>query len=330
VQGLVIGSVVGRVIHALLSMSDCNGSFFGVSMVATLGLFTMVSFYLFMSSETFGFTAYLFGGFGSMVILGECSDTENTEAAYLAITGATICIIIMAGVDLALAPSAADDAAQAYFGFLRSERDAVISLLDHASLPADHDTRTLASDLDDTIRSAQEAAKAPSMVRKPFRLELFQALVSTSRQSLISFDTFSKAVRSEPDARNSDATPSKYSKGFTPVFEVLQSCKSYQDTATSIGDVLLNCFLLAETSIQADTSLEAIHASKDIKMDSCKAKDFLRDLVKEITTETGAQFQKTVTPLDMCLDTALQVAITSLGMVVDRCKDIKQHSMTHV
>jgi len=330
VQGLVIGSVIGRVIHALLSMSDCSSSVFGVSMVVTIGVFSCISFYLFMSSETFGFTAYLFGGFGSMVILSDCSEHENTSAAYLAIVCATLCIIIMAGVDLAMAPSAAEDASEALFSFMRGGREAAVSLLENAKLPDGHDSAELASALEDTKRSAQEAQKAPSMVMRPFRLELFDALTESGRQNLTSIETLGLAMHARPDARKSDATPRKYAGGVSPVLEVLKACQTYAEVARAICDVQLNCFLLVEASLDADTSLKAIHSSKDINMNSVAAIELLEKLVKEVNAETKGKFTDTMVPLDQCPDTALQVAINEMYMLIERCKDMKKHSMTHV
>jgi len=330
VQGLVIGSVIGRVIHAVLSMSDCSGSIFGVSMVATLGLFSMTSFYLFMSSETFAFTAYLFGGFGSMVILSDCSDSENTEAAYLSIVCATLCIITMAGVDMALAPSAADDAADAYLGFLRGTREAMVSMLTRSTLPEGHDTTELMCALDDTQRSAEEAAKAPSMVMKPFRLELFNGLVSSGKQSMIHIDTLSRAMLVRADKGMPDPTPAKYLNGNSPVTEILRTCSTYNDLSSRVEEVMLGSFLLAETSIKADTSLQAIHASKDIKMKVKETQEMLEQLAKEVGIETDGKFEETVIPLDKDTDTALQVTIKEMEMIISKAKEIKQHSMTHV
>jgi len=330
VQGLVIGSVVGRVIHALLSMSDCDGAFYGVSMVITLGVFSLVSFYIFMSSETFGFTAYLFGGFGSMVILGDCSETENTASAYLAIVCATLCIIIMAGVDMALAPSAAEDAEEAYLGHLRSMRDGVVSMLKLEELPKGYSVDALGDMLVSTRRSAEEAAKAPSMVAKPFRPELFHELVNTSRTNLIHTAILEKAVFVQPDTRTPDATPREYLNGSSPVIEILKRCKSYKDVSASLEEVMLAAFLLAETSIKADTSLEAIHATKDIKMKVNNLNGLLDQLAIEVGFETDGKFKETLIPLDQDTDTALQVTFKELQLIIQKCRAVKTHSMTHV
>jgi hypothetical protein len=311
-------------------MSDCDGSAYGVSMVVTLGVFSMVSFYLFVSSPTFGFTAYLFGGFGSMVILGDCSTSENTESAYLAITCATLCIIVMAGVDLSMAPSAAEDTTKSYFEFLRDKRDALSCLLRRARLPAGHNTNQLMGLLASVKQSAEEAAKAPSMVAKPFRPELFEALLSTGKQSMIHIDVLSRAMLVQPDARSPDATPSKYRSGSSPVTQVFSMCKSFQGVRDIMEDVLLSAFLLAETSITSSTSIEAIHSSKDITMKSANATELLEQLAKEVGEETDGKFKETLIPLDEDTDTALQVSFKELDMVVTCAEEIKMHSLTHV
>jgi len=93
---------------------------------------------------------------------------------------------------------------------------------------------------------------------------------------------------------------------------------------------MLGSFLLAETSIKADTSLQAIHASKDIKMKVKETQEMLEQLAKEVGIETDGKFEETVIPLDKDTDTALQVTIKEMEMIISKAKEIKQHSMTHV
>jgi hypothetical protein len=236
----------------------------------------------------------------------------------------------MAGVDLMMAPSAADDAAEAYFSFLRTKRATLESLLETGRTPQGHSASDLAEPLEDTARSAQEAAKAPSMVRKPFRSDLFSALVTEGRKVAIGVGTIDRAMNPMTDARISDATPRKYASAASPVLEVLKNCKSYKDLMDRMDHILLNTFLLVETSVQATTSLEAVHSTKEVKLKSRPTQDVLKQLVKEISAETDGEFKKTLIPLDQDLDTALQVLVTELHMTVQLCQDIKHHSLTHV
>jgi len=331
VQGLVIGSVVGRFLHASVSLMGCGAMQFGLGTIATIGVFSCCSFYIYMSSPTFGYTASLFGGFGSMAILADCDTTEQTEDAYLSITCAMVCIITMAGVDLALAPRASKEATQAFMTFLRSKKNVLQSLTETGSVPRSSESfKVMRGLLDTTVQSATEAAKAPSLLMRPFRWPLYTSVVETARVALRGVEILTWAMTCQHNTLREVEAQTKDRPKDSAGRVLLKACKAFEAVSGSILQVLDSVIVVTETAMEAASSVEALHGSMDTHTHLPEYQALVGQLVKEVGTRIDDNSAKQGgVPLDQDVETSLHVMLQELSNVGDLAVQMLRHTKTH-
>jgi len=180
-QGVVLGTVVGHLVHALVGRCIWWGFLTSASL---LFLWVSLNLYTYFDSPVYGGRARLFCVFGTQILLTGCNEeTFDPLATYHVIANSVVAILVMASVDLVLAPSRASDmACKALLDSWKAIEQATSHLLNPEIAKSNFHRNDILQRIEIAEILGREAGEEPRFWRTPWKGPLFLDAVQGAYQ----------------------------------------------------------------------------------------------------------------------------------------------------